>query len=457
MDALVALEYLASGHDFALLLVERRAAARAGGGVGHDERDRVAVARFDRSVRILAGADAFHPVAHVRRGKRIAAGVGARNHRLLRSGKRFGSRLLSFDAFVGDHARSHIDAAVRAEILLDGRLVIGLGAAAAVVLVRLEHDLEALALHAGLAVFHDGGEGVEALTSVNPLVETAGGDGALRIGHTHEPCDGVDLVAHPLPGHARRERPEETELEILARIERIGFGIAVEKPEVPVDVLLFEALDELFALAPAAGLVDVPSEMHVGNVAELAGIDEFLRGHVLLAAAALGADLENGARSVAGPALGVDRVEQHIRRIHILGERLFAVGVLAGVDGVGRVLGVLEVGGRNDDRVDVLGLLVKLDVGNVGVDLVTDLRFDLRTRLFIETLAPEVGHGDEIEVELLVVVHEARQERTAETVGITYAGDADALVGAGGVEGRRRAGGENAGHADCGSFAEVAT
>jgi hypothetical protein len=35
-----------------------------------------------------------------------------------------------------------------------------------------------------------------------------------------EPVHGVDLVHKPLIGNARRERPEQAELKILARVER---------------------------------------------------------------------------------------------------------------------------------------------------------------------------------------------------------------------------------------------
>ena len=118
---------------------------------------------------------------------------------------------------------------------------------------------------------------------------------------------------------------------------------------------------------------------------------------------------------------------------------------------------MLEVGGRNDDRIDILGLIVKLDIGDVGVDLVPDLGFDLGTGFFVKALAPKIGDRDEVEIELLVVVHEARKKRTAETVGITDAGHADAVVGAGGIKRRGYAGGKDACHARGGTFAEITT
>ncbi len=412
---LVADERLAVHHHLALLGAEGRLAARAGGGVRHDEGDGVRVAGLDRGVRVLARADAFHPVAHVRGGERVAARVRARDDRLLRRGQ---VRLLpllallELDAFVGHLSGAHVDAAVRAEVLLDGRFAVRVRAAAAVVLVALEHALEALALHAALAVFEDGRERVVAHAPVGPLVETARGDGALRIGDAHEPGDRVDLVAHPLARRAGRERPEEAELEVLARIEGVRGRIAVEQPHVPVDVLLLQRGDERLRTAPALGLVHVPAEVDVGDVAERAGVDERLRGVVLPAGTALGADLEDRARQhLAARALRLDRVLQHVGAVHVLGQRLLAVGILAGVDRMGGVLRVLEVGRGDDDGVDVLRVLVEGDVAGVRGERMAELLLHLGLRVLHQALLPEVGDRHEVELQLLVVVEETRQQR----------------------------------------------
>ena len=264
--------------------------------------------------------------------------------------------------------------------------------------MALEHALEALALHAALAVLEHRRERVVAHAAVDPLVEAARGHRALRVGDVHEPRDRVDLVAHPLAGRAGAERPEEAELEVLARIEGIGVRIAVKKPEIPVDVLLLERGDQRVRTTPALGLVHVPAEIHVGDIAELAGVDELLGGHVLLAGAALGADLQDRARGEAGVALGVNGVLEEVGGIHVLGEGLLAVGVLAGHYCVLRVLRMLEVRRGDDDGVHVLGVLVEGDVALVGGDLVAELLLDAGDGVLDEALLPEVGHGDHVEV-----------------------------------------------------------
>ena len=86
------------------------------------------------------------------------------------------------------------------------------------------------------------------------------------------------------------------------------------------------------------------------------------------AGAALGADLEHGAGHEAGLALGVHGVLQHVGGIHVLGEGLLAVGVLAGDDGVAGVLRVLEVSRGDDHGIDVLRLLVERHVARIGGD-----------------------------------------------------------------------------------------
>ena len=122
------------------------------------------------------------------------------------------------------------------------------------------------------------------------------------------------------------------------------------------------------------------------------------------------------------------------------------------------MLGVLEVGGRDDHRVKpeaVLGL-VERDVAPERLDLVTDGVLDLRLRLLKEALLPEVGDGDHVEVQLLVVVQEARQERAAKAVGVADAGDAYLVVCTGGVERGAVSGGDYAGKTG-GTLAEFTT
>src|SRR5262245_54221214 len=105
-----------------------------------------------------------------------------------------------------------------------------------------------------------------------------------------EPVDCVDLVNHPLIRNARREGPEETEFEMMARIER-QLGIAVDEEAFPIRILLLHHLDFLDA-PPAARLVDVPGHLGHHYVAELAGIEIFLGANIFRRRAALRADLD---------------------------------------------------------------------------------------------------------------------------------------------------------------------
>ena len=103
---------------------------------------------------------------------------------------------------------------------------------------------------------------------------------------------------------------------------------------------------------------------------------------------------------------------------------------------MGRMLGVLEVRRGNDHFVNILGILIKVDVARVRINLVANLFLDLRLGILVETLLPEVGNGNQIEVEFLVMMQEAGQERSAKTVGIAYARNAHTLVRAKHIEGR---------------------
>ena len=111
-------------------------------------------------------------------------------------------------------------------------------------------------------------------------------------------------------------------------------------------------------------------------------------------------------------ALGINGILEHVGGIHIFSHRLFAVRIHARVDGVRRMLGVLEVGGGDDHRIDILRLLVKFDVAAVGFDSMAQLLFEIGLGVFVEALLPKVGNGDQIEVELLLRSHERkRRER----------------------------------------------
>ena len=111
------------------------------------------------------------------------------------------------------------------------------------------------------------------------------------------------------------------------------------------------------------------------------------------------------------------------------------------------VLRVLEVCRRDDDGVEAEpGLrLVEGDVAAERLDFVSDGLLDLRLGVLEEAFLPEVCDGDEVEVQLLVVVEKARQERPAEAVGVADARDAHLFVGARGVERRAVSRGDDPG------------
>src|SRR5439155_11418280 len=118
--------------------------------------------------------------------------------------------------------------------------------------------------------------------AIIPEVDAAIRDDAARAGQAGEPVYRIDLVHHPLVRDARRVRPEEAILEVLARIPRLG-GQVDEEP-LPVRVLLLERGDELRA-PPAARLVDVPRHLGHDDVAELPR-PEVLAGHLVVGRAA---------------------------------------------------------------------------------------------------------------------------------------------------------------------------
>ena len=157
---------------------------------------------------------------------------------------------------------------------------------------------------------------------------------------------------------------------------------------------------------------------------------------VRIAAAALRADLENRARRETGLALRFDRIQEEIRRAHVLGHRLFAVDVLAGLDRTGGVAGMLEVGRGDDHGVDVLALFIKLDIARKRLDLVAGALFKLGDGLLVKALFPEIGDGHHLEAKLLGLPEKAWEKSVFEAVGEANAGNADFLVCAGGVERR---------------------
>ena len=154
----------------------------------------------------------------------------------------------------------------------------------------------------------------------------------------------------------------------------------VERITFPVGVFLLEKRNDV-GTAPAARLVHVPGHFDHHDVAELAGLN--VLGGFLIAGrgAALGADLNDfaglfdGGEKLAGVGHGVR-------------DGLFDVGIAAGVHGFSAVQGVLEVGGGDDDGVDILAriqLVVVADgVGTVSAELLD------KVGAFVAAAAPDV-------------------------------------------------------------------
>ena len=199
--------------------------------------------------------------------------------------------------------------------------------------------------------------------------------------------------------------------------------------------------------APAAGLVDVPAHLDHDDVAELAGLDVLCGLDVGGGGAALGADGDDlfGA---------FDGGEEVARVGHGVRGGLFYVCVAAGLDGLDAVAGVLEVGGGDEDGVDVVAGVEGLVVGD-HVDLASGGLLDRGDGPFAREL-PDVGDSDQLEVQVLLVGGEGGHIAAQHAVSSADDADADAVVGADdfGVTPRGLRGGDGKG---CGAeFDEVA-
>ncbi len=234
-----------------------------------------------------------------------------------------------------------------------------------------------------------------------------------------EPVDGVDLVDQPLVGDAGGVRPEQAELKVLARVELVrddAHAVAL-----PVGVFLLEQRNDVRA-APAAGLVDVPTHLDHDDVAELAGLDEVARGLVAGGGAPLGADGDD----LVG---AFDRLEEVPRVVHAVRGGLLHVGVAAGLDGLHPVARMLEVGGGDEDGVDVVAR-VQLVVVAHHIDLASGELFD-RSRCLFPSQAPDVRDGYQLEIHGLLVGHKGRHIAAQHAVAAADDASAHAVVGAG--------------------------
>src|SRR5665213_1588295 len=429
-------------HDLLRLVVEGDFLAGLDGGDVHAERDGVAVAGFNAGVGRFAGADALHPVAHVGGGLRIAVGDGARGDGSVAAQREarqqvglhlhFGGGPCGQATFGRDFLLVHVDhAAVGVVELLDAAG--GVGEAR-----RILH-LEALGKVVERAVVEDGGHGVPVLTTVFPEINSAVGDDAARMREAAEPMDSVDLMHEPLVGNARGIGPEQAELEVLASVEW-DLGTVHQVP-LPVGVFFLQQWDDVGA-APASGLVDVPCHFHHDDVAELAGLDVLRRALIAGRAAALRSYLDDLAGLVNSRA-------EEAGVVHGVGRGLFDVGVAAGVDGFCAVARVLEVGGGDEDGVDVLAGVELVVVAHGGDGVATDF-LDVGCAFFAAAV-PDVGDSDELEVHVFGVLRKCRDEGLLHAVSAADDADLHAIVGA--DDGRVAGGAPGDGCCRCGGAA----
>ena len=85
--------------------------------------------------------------------------------------------------------------------------------------------------------------------------------------------------------------------------------------------------------------------------------------------------------------------------VHGVGGGLFDIGVAAGLDGLDAVVRVLEVGGGDEDGVDVVAG-VECVVVDDGIDGIAGELLD-EGRAFFTAQLPDVGDGDDLEVQFL--------------------------------------------------------
>ena len=130
------------------------------------------------------------------------------------------------------------------------------------------------------------------------------------------------------------------------------------------------------------------------DVAELAGLDVFGGLDVGGGGAALGADGDD--------LLGAfDGLEEIAGIVHAVGGGLFDVGVATRLDGLDAVARVLEVGGGDEDCVDVVAGVEGIVVGD-HVDLASASLLHGGYGPFAREL-PDVGDGNQLKVHVLLV------------------------------------------------------
>ena len=185
-------------------------------------------------------------------------------------------------------------------------------------------------------------EGVRILAPVFPGEDAAVSDHRPGERVIQKVVDQVDTVAHPLIGDAAGEIFVEAEFEIHPGIEgpiRLG-----EQPAAPIRILLPNLLD----LRPAtpAWPVIVPHNLDLADLAERPGLDQVSRGDLVGLTAVLGPYLDNQVPLQ-------HRVPGSLGFVQVIGHRLLAIAILAGLGHEFQMSRVLEIGGGKQHRIHV--------------------------------------------------------------------------------------------------------
>ena len=113
---------------------------------------------------------------------------------------------------------------------------------------------------------------------------------------------------------------------------------------------------------------------------------------------------------------------------HGVGGGLFHVGIATGVDGLNAVLCVLEVGGSDEDGVDVLAGVEFVVVADRGDGVAGELLE--QGGAFFAAAVPDVGDGDELEIQFFGMLQEGGKQGALHAVAAADDADADAVIGA---------------------------
>ncbi len=363
---------------------------------GHDAGNAVLVPGLDGGDGLLAGAQALEPVEEV-----VGAVDGFDGSYLPLAIRRFEG------AFAGDRRGTVVDVHDAAGAVNHG------AAAGGIPEVREVGEHETLGIGEGDL---DLVAAIE-LVFIGPDEGVADRDGALRVGGAGEEIDEVCVVTHELADRTRAVIPvAEPSGEV--EVAEGAFGEVHEKLR-PVDFLGFDG----HAVEPFVpiGFVAVGENLDARDLAEGAGAVELAASAEGGIAAPLRADLADDAALLDG----VDgRAE--LGRIH--GNGFFTVAVFPDPGRVFEHAGVLEVGGRDHDGVDVVEG-EDFFVSGERARFAAVILFHLCNGAFAVGF-PDVADGGDLDVLFAGVLADAWQVGAVAAIPAADLGDRDAFIGA---------------------------